>query len=86
MSTRRVARRSRCSTSATAQEFVGKPGFIDAVVGRAATAACPTTCWPTGSKPRSRLTPHTEMLTGAEITKENQDSIEEGAELLHASS
>ena len=41
-------------------------------------AASPTTSWPTGSRRRFRPTSQTETLTGAEITKENQDSIEKG--------
>jgi putative ABC transport system permease protein len=62
---------------ATAQSFVGKPGFIDAVVvtsdgsvSDAALADRIEAALPTDSK--------TETLTGAEITKENQDSIEKG--------
>ena len=61
----------------TAQAFVGRPGFLDAVVVRsdgsvsdaqladAIQAALPADL-------------HTETLTGAEITKENQDAIEQG--------
>jgi putative ABC transport system permease protein len=62
---------------ATAQEFVGKPGFIDAVVVRS-----------DGSKSDAELADaiqaalpadsQTETLTGAEITKENQNAIEDG--------
>ncbi len=62
---------------ATAQSFVGKPGFIDAVVVKsdgsvsdAALADRIEAALPADSK--------TETLTGAEITKENQDSIEKG--------
>ena len=61
----------------TAQEFVGKPGFIDAVVVRS-----------DGTKSDDELADaiqaalpadsQTETLTGAEITKENQNSIEDG--------
>ncbi|HSB85114.1 MAG TPA: FtsX-like permease family protein [Ilumatobacteraceae bacterium] len=61
----------------TAQEFVGRPGFIDAVVVKsdgtlsdAAFADEIQAALPADSQ--------TETLTGAEITKENQDSIEEG--------
>ncbi|MEY2581203.1 MAG: putative transport system permease protein [Ilumatobacteraceae bacterium] len=62
---------------ATAQSYVGKPGFIDAVVVKsdgslsdAALADKIQASLPADSK--------TETLTGAEITKENQDSIEKG--------
>jgi putative ABC transport system permease protein len=61
----------------TAQEFVGKPGFIDAVIVRgdgstsdAQLADAIQAALPADSQ--------TETLTGAEITKENQDAIEEG--------
>ncbi len=62
---------------ATAEEFVGKPGFIDAVVVTS-----------DGSMSDSQLADtiqaalpadsQTETLTGAEITKENQNAIEDG--------
>ena len=62
---------------ATAQSFVGKPGFIDAVVVTG-----------DGSLPDAELADQiqaalpadsqTETLTGAEITEENQSAIEEG--------
>ena len=62
---------------ATAQEFVGKPGFIDAVVvtsdgskSDAALADSIQAALPADSQ--------TESLTGAEITKENQNAIEDG--------
>ncbi|MEP7047892.1 MAG: ABC transporter permease [Ilumatobacteraceae bacterium] len=62
---------------ATAEQFVGKPGFIDAVVvtsdGSVSDAKLASTiqaALPADSQ--------TETLTGAEITKENQDSIEKG--------
>jgi putative ABC transport system permease protein len=62
---------------ATAESFVGKPGFIDAVVVRgdgsvsdAELADRIQAALPADSQ--------TETLTGAEITKENQTSIEEG--------
>src|SRR3954468_6847919 len=60
----------------TAQEFVGKPGFIDAVVVKSdgtvsddVLADRIQASLPADSK--------TETLTGAEITKENQTSIED---------
>ena len=62
---------------ATAQSFVGKPGFVDAVVVTG-----------DGSMPDAELADEiqaslpadsqTETLTGAEITEENQSAIEEG--------
>ena len=62
---------------ATAQSFVGRPGFIDAVVVRsdgsvsdAELADRIEAALPANSQ--------TETLTGAEITKENQDAIEQG--------
>ena len=62
---------------ATAQSFVGRPGFIDAVVVRsdgsvsdAELADRIEAALPANSQ--------TETLTGAEITKENQDAIEKG--------
>src|SRR4029078_6605213 len=61
---------------ATAQEFVGKPGFIDAVVGKSDASVSDDVladriqaALPTDSQ--------TETLTGAEITKENQNAIED---------
>jgi putative ABC transport system permease protein len=62
---------------ATAQSFVGRPGFIDAVVvtgdGSASDAELADAI-------QAALPPdaQTETLTGAEITKENQSAIEEG--------
>ncbi|MEO8265191.1 MAG: FtsX-like permease family protein [Ilumatobacteraceae bacterium] len=62
---------------ATAEEFVGKPGFIDAVVvtsdGSMSDGQLADTiqaALPADSQ--------TETLTGAEITKENQNAIEDG--------
>jgi len=62
---------------ATAQEFVGKPGFIDAVVVRSdgtqtdeKLAQAIQAALPADSQ--------TETLTGAQITKENQNAIENG--------
>ncbi|HEX2782778.1 MAG TPA: FtsX-like permease family protein, partial [Ilumatobacteraceae bacterium] len=62
---------------ATAQSFVGRAGFIDAVVVRSdgqvsdrQLADSIQAALPADS--------HTETLTGAEITKENQDAIEKG--------
>ena len=62
---------------ATAEEFVGKPGFIDAVVvtsdGSVSDGQLADTiqaALPADSQ--------TETLTGAEITKENQNAIEDG--------
>jgi putative ABC transport system permease protein len=61
----------------TAEDFVGKPGFIDAVVvrgdGSVSDAALADRI--EASLPASA---QTETLTGAEITKENQSAIEEG--------
>jgi len=61
---------------ATAQEFVGKPGFIDAVVVKSDGSVSDDVladriqaALPTDSQ--------TETLTGAEITKENQNAIED---------
>jgi putative ABC transport system permease protein len=61
----------------TAEEFVGKPGFIDAVVvtsdgseSDSALADSIQDALPADSQ--------TETLTGAEITKENQNAIEDG--------
>ena len=61
----------------TAQSFVGRPGFIDAVVvigdgtmSDAALADAVQAALPADVK--------AETLTGAEITKENQSAIEEG--------
>ncbi len=66
---------------ATAQEFVGKPGFLDSiqVVGD-------------GSVPDDELAPsieealgpdsETEVLTGAEIAEENQSQVEEGLQFF----
>ncbi|MEY2553179.1 MAG: putative transport system permease protein, partial [Ilumatobacteraceae bacterium] len=61
----------------TAQAFVGRPGFIDAVVvksdGSMSDAQLADTIQ--AALPANL---HTETLTGAEITKENQDAIEKG--------
>jgi putative ABC transport system permease protein len=62
---------------ATAESFVGKPGFIDAVVVQSDGSVSDKelaeriqAALPADSK--------TETLTGAEITKENQDAIADG--------
>jgi putative ABC transport system permease protein len=62
---------------ATAQAFVGRPGFIDAVVVRGDGSMSDAQLAKTiqASLPASTKT---ETLTGAQITKENQDAIEKG--------
>ena len=61
----------------TAQSFVGRPGFIDAVVvrgdGSLSDAALAKAIQ--AALPKSA---NTQTLTGAEITKENQDAIQKG--------
>ena len=61
---------------ATAQEFVGKPGFIDAVV---VTSDGSKTDAELADAIQAALPPdsQTETLTGAEITEENQNAIED---------
>jgi len=61
---------------ATAQEFVGKPGFIDAVVVRSDGSVSDAVL---ADRIQAALPPEakTETLTGAEITKENQNAIED---------
>ncbi len=61
----------------TAQSFVGRPGFIDAVVVRSDHSVSDSelakriqAAMPASAK--------TETLTGAQITKENQDAVEKG--------
>ncbi len=62
---------------ATAQEFVGKPGYIDAIVVRGDGSMSDAQL---ADSVQAALPPdsQTETLTGAEITKENQSAIEEG--------
>ena len=62
---------------ATAEEFVGKPGFIDAVVVTSDGSVSDKQLADTiqASLPADS---QTETLTGAEITKENQNAIEDG--------
>ena len=62
---------------ATAEEFVGKPGFIDAVVVTSDGSVSDKLLAKTiqASLPADS---QTETLTGAEITKENQNAIENG--------
>jgi putative ABC transport system permease protein len=62
---------------ATAEEFVGRPGFIDAVV---VTSDGSLSDDELADRIEAALPAdsQTETLTGAEITKENQDAIEEG--------
>ncbi len=67
---------------ATAQEFVGKPGFLDSIQVRG-----------DGTVPDDELAPsieqalgpdsETEVLTGAEITEENQSQIEESLQFFN---
>jgi putative ABC transport system permease protein len=61
----------------TAEEFVGRPGFIDAVVvrGDGSVSDAELADRIESSLPSSA---QAEVLTGAEITKENQSAIEEG--------
>ena len=70
---------------ATAQEFVGKPGFLDSiqVVGEARS---PTTSWPPNIEEALGPDSDTEVLTGEEITEENQTRHRGGPAVLHASS
>jgi putative ABC transport system permease protein len=62
---------------ATAQSFVGKPGFIDAVV---VTSDGSSSDRQLADAIQAALPPadQAETLTGAEITKENQTAIEKG--------
>ena len=62
---------------ATAQEFVGRPGYIDAVVVQGDGSLSDEQL---ADAVQAALPPdsQTETLTGAEITKENQSAIEEG--------
>jgi putative ABC transport system permease protein len=62
---------------ATAQEFVGRPGYIDAVVVQGDGSL---TDEQLADAVQAALPPdsQTETLTGAEITKENQSAIEQG--------
>ena len=62
---------------ATAESFVGRPGFIDAVV---ATSDGSVSDAELADRIEAALpaASQTETLTGAEITKESQDSIEKG--------
>jgi putative ABC transport system permease protein len=61
----------------TAEDFVGRAGFIDAVVVRSDGSVSDRTL---ADRIQAALpaSANTETLTGAEITKENQDSIEQG--------
>lgn len=61
----------------TAEDFVGRPGFIDAVV---VTGDGSLSDDELADRIAAAMPPEaqTETLTGAEITKENQDAIEEG--------
>jgi putative ABC transport system permease protein len=62
---------------ATAEEYVGRPGFIDAVV---VTSDGSVSDDELADRIQAALPAdsQTETLTGAEVTKENQDTIEEG--------
>ena len=60
----------------TAQEFVGKPGFIDTVVVKSDGSVSDDVL---ADRIQAAMPPdaQTETLTGAEITKENQSAIED---------
>ena len=60
----------------TAQEFVGQARLRRRRAGARATARSATRSWPTASSPRLGKASETEVLTGAEITKENQSDIQ----------
>ena len=61
----------------TAQEFVAKPGFVDAVQVKGDGSCRATPSWPQRIGDQLGPASETEVLTGAEITKESQTEIQD---------
>ena len=70
----------------TAQEFVGKPGFIELGPGRRRRLAVADDELAPSIAEALGPDSETEVLTGAEITEENQSRDRRGPAVLHASS